>query len=443
MRKAFKKLWNDERGNMLVIAGVAMPMLMGAAGLATDTIQWALWKRELQRAADSAAIAGVYDRYKADGDTANTENAVNRDLELNNHTGTNMGLLDTYPKVEFPDDSADGTLQDQVSVTLAIQKRLGFSSMFMDAAPVITASATAATVPGGGTYCVIGLDEDPADSGITIAGSTHLDLGDCSLIANSRNKLKAVDNNGNGSRVWAKSLAAAGAVEHSNSDRWDVDSYDPYSQPAEDPLETLDVPSSCDKTISISNKSKDYPIDRSTAAAGDAGQTVCINGDVTVKGALTLGAGTYVINGGDLTMNEATASLRCTGCTIILTGATSDDVGNFRLTGGTLDISAPTAEGHAYRGVALYQDRLAESDGSKSENHVNGNGTVGVQGAIYTPGRSILYNGGGDMTAVCMLVIGHKVQFSGNSAIKAADDPDCVDLGIPQSNRKRPIRLVA
>lgn len=444
MRNAFKRLWNDDRGNMLVIAGVAMPLLMGAAGLATDTIQWALWKRELQRAADSAAIAGVYDRVRADGDTANATNAVNRDLELNNHTGKNLGFVDTYPQISFPADSGDGTLRDQVSVTLAVQKRLSFSGMFMDAAPVITASATAATVPGGDTYCVIGLDPSASVSGITIAGSTHLDLGDCSLIANSKNPNKAVDNNGNGSNVKAKSLAAAGAVEHSNSDRWNVESYDPYSSPADDPLADLPVPSSCDKTIAISDKNKDYPIDRSTAAADDSGKTVCISGDVTVKGALTLGSGTYVIDSGTLRMTENGASLKCNECTIILTDKTgSESIGNFDLSGGTLDITAPTAEGHTYRGVALYQDRRATSDGSKNENHVNGNGAVGVQGAIYTPGRSILYNGGGDLTAVCMLVIGLKVQFSGSSSIKAADDPDCVDLGIPQTAGNRPIRLVA
>ena len=55
MIKAFKKLWNDKRGNALIIAGAALPLLVGSAGLATDTIQWALWKRQLQRAADSAA----------------------------------------------------------------------------------------------------------------------------------------------------------------------------------------------------------------------------------------------------------------------------------------------------------------------------------------------------------------------------------------------------
>ena len=60
MIKLLKKLMRDRRGNALVIAGASLPLVIGAAGLATDTIQWALWKRQLQRAADSAALAGVY-----------------------------------------------------------------------------------------------------------------------------------------------------------------------------------------------------------------------------------------------------------------------------------------------------------------------------------------------------------------------------------------------
>ena len=42
-----KKLWRDRRGNALMIAGAALPLLVGSAGLATDTIQWTLWKRQL------------------------------------------------------------------------------------------------------------------------------------------------------------------------------------------------------------------------------------------------------------------------------------------------------------------------------------------------------------------------------------------------------------
>ena len=59
MVKFLRKLLGNERGNFLLIAAAAFPLLIGFAGLAVDTIQWVLWKRELQRAADSAAIAGV------------------------------------------------------------------------------------------------------------------------------------------------------------------------------------------------------------------------------------------------------------------------------------------------------------------------------------------------------------------------------------------------
>ena len=60
-----RKLLKDRRGNALAIACAAMPMIIGCAGLATDTIEWTLWKRQLQRAADSAALAGAYDRAQA------------------------------------------------------------------------------------------------------------------------------------------------------------------------------------------------------------------------------------------------------------------------------------------------------------------------------------------------------------------------------------------
>ena len=62
MIASFKKLWRDKRGNALVIAAAALPLVLGSVGLASDTIQWSLWKRQLQRTADSAALAGPRSR---------------------------------------------------------------------------------------------------------------------------------------------------------------------------------------------------------------------------------------------------------------------------------------------------------------------------------------------------------------------------------------------
>ena len=73
-----------------------MPLVIGSAGLATDTVEWALWKRQLQRAADSAAMAGVY--AVIDGKTAST--GATNDLLTNDHTGiTRASTTVTTPTV--------------------------------------------------------------------------------------------------------------------------------------------------------------------------------------------------------------------------------------------------------------------------------------------------------------------------------------------------------
>ena len=43
----FGKLMRSKRGNVLAIAAATLPLFIAAAGLATDTIQWTLWKRQL------------------------------------------------------------------------------------------------------------------------------------------------------------------------------------------------------------------------------------------------------------------------------------------------------------------------------------------------------------------------------------------------------------
>ena len=437
-----KKVWRDRRGNALVIAGAALPLIVGAAGLASDTIQWTLWKRQLQRAADSGALSGVYTRIQTDTQTE-VEAAVTHDISLNLHTWM---ALHASPTIERLSNSGNET--SPVRVTLQLQQGLPFSSMFMSSAPIIRAVATAASVPGGGQYCVIGLDPSAKAVGIDIAGSTYLDLGTCSLIADSTNPSNAANNGtsskngGSGSTVIAASLAAAGGVNYSKN--WTVGEYDPYSPPVADPYADLasHIPTSsdCSKTISIAKK--DYPMDRTTGATKDtAGQTVCITGDVTVQGSLKLQTNvTYVINGGGLTMNATGSSLSCDGCTIILTNFSDPTkTGNIKLTGGTLDISAPTADG-TWKGIALYQDARATDTGLKTQNQINGNNGASVEGVIYIPNQSLLYNGGSSTNAACLQIVVKRAEFSGNSAMKVLNQ--CPDYDFDGGTSRR-VRLVA
>ena len=51
-----RPLLRDERGNALMFTALAMPLLIGCAGLAVDTIKWVYTKRDLQAAVDAAAM---------------------------------------------------------------------------------------------------------------------------------------------------------------------------------------------------------------------------------------------------------------------------------------------------------------------------------------------------------------------------------------------------
>ena len=74
-----KDLMSSERGNVFVVAAAVMPLLLGSAAFAIDTIQLSVWKRQLQRAADSGAIAGAYALSLGDDE----ETAIHNDLDKN------------------------------------------------------------------------------------------------------------------------------------------------------------------------------------------------------------------------------------------------------------------------------------------------------------------------------------------------------------------------
>ena len=54
-----RRLKRSERASVLAMAAFAMPVMIGAAGLATDITQCMLSQRQLRQQADAAALAGA------------------------------------------------------------------------------------------------------------------------------------------------------------------------------------------------------------------------------------------------------------------------------------------------------------------------------------------------------------------------------------------------
>src|SRR4051794_38025963 len=248
----FGKLWRNKRGNTLAIAAATMPLFIGAAGLATDTIQWTLWKRQLQRAADSAAIAGVYNRVSADGATTTTDAAVTHDLSLNLHSfyALKTGKPNCSGKctLAYPADTA--VQEDQVTVTIAIQQPLTFSSFFTSTAPTITATSTGASVSAGGTACMQALESSASTTGISNNGNTTVTAPTCILYSNSPSANSA--SAGGSSLVTAKAVAAVGGI--SQSSNWHVTKYLPYSPALKDPFSNVEPgPMTCTTAAASKN----------------------------------------------------------------------------------------------------------------------------------------------------------------------------------------------
>jgi Flp pilus assembly protein TadG len=414
-----KKLWRDKRGNAVMIAAASLPLLMGSVGLATDTIQWTLWKRELQRAADSAALAGSYSRYE--GGTSSS--AVSQDLTSTAHgwrpgqTRTTPSLLGGYPQVsDLPNTTAYSA---GVQVTLAVQRQLSFSSMFMSAAPIITTTARAAAIDQG-DFCVVAL-ENGTTSGITIGGSANVNMG-CGIISNSISIDEAIDSNGNAYSLIASPVAGSGGLPAASLASHGATNIQPYHLPQADPYAgkfSTDIPSGT--------------VCKADVAAGTVSGIVqpgCYNSFNPGNGTTNLAPGTYYLNNTGLDINGNT-NIVGAGVTIIFTGTTP---GSLSMNGNsTLNLSAPTSGD--YEKMLFIQSSAAAA---ANANLINGNNGSSLDGALYFPKGQLNFTGNASAATKCAMIVGLRVDFGGNTAIQN----DTTGCTAPDKVKGKMIRLI-
>ncbi len=416
----FRKLWKNKRGNALVIAGAALPLVIGSAGLASDTIQWVLLKRQLQRAADSAAIAGVYARVLGNDQTA----AINTDLTKNQNTG--YSLQSGYPQISNPIIT---NTTNAVRVVLQVTQPLHFSGLFISTSPAIQAAATAATVATG-NYCVVSLENTSA-TGITATGNSNIDLG-CGMITDSTSLNAAIATGS--SSVHATPIAAVGDIQ--DSAHWNSAELLPFTVAETDPFANVNVPpfTGCQGNANKLQVTSNTTYNHST----DTG-IVCFS-DMSLNGNVTLGSATYIIDSGNLSIG-AQANVTCNGCTFVLTSSNSGvsgiQIGNVSINGGAeLHLTPPTSGN--FSNILMYQDRRAPS-GSSQSNQINGNSNSTFTGAFYFPTRILDINGTSNLNFTCAQFVARNVNFSGNGSVTNT----CTGGYGPNGIAGKHVRLVA
>ncbi|UUR09159.1 pilus assembly protein TadG-related protein [Sphingomonas glaciei] len=433
MLRLLKKLQRNERGNVLILAGFAMPLIIGSAGLAVDTVQWALTKRQLQRAADSAALAGVYATVQGASQTASQ--AVDYELNIsgnnpNSRNATGLPLTAADVAVSFP---AAAGWANPVRVELTRTQIPAFSSMFLPQL-TISAGATAATIRTG-VYCVVSL-VNTAATGITATGNGDINLG-CGMITNSTSLTAAIATGS--SDVFASPVAAVGAVPASNN--WNGAELLPFTVKQDDPYAGISPPtvSPCKGNSNKLDVPNNGNVDRTTVDT--AGSVVCVS-DMSVNGTLKLQSATYYIDGGNFDLGS-NANISCTGCTIILSNsdATSTDIGRVTMNAqANANMTAPSSG--PYSGLLFYQDRRAVPTNNNA-NHINGTSTSTFGGAMYFPRTHLNINGNAGLRFTCAQFVSWTVEFSGNSGITNTINNSCNDGSDPNAILGRHVRLVA
>lgn len=381
-----------KRGNVLILAGLLMPAMIGVAGLAVDTIMWTLDKRQLQRSADSAALAGGFAKAQSHDSVASALMDIQR---------TNKLILQDQPIIETPPSIGSYSGKDTaVRVVLRTSRPMTFSSLFLDSAPLIEVASTAAIISNG-NFCVISLDDSNA-VGVEVTGSAIVDLN-CGIFANSGGA--SAVSVGGASSVKSTPVAAVGGVPAS-SRYASPTTLMPFSLKQPDPFSQLPVPelSNCRPKISV------QPNRQEVISPG------CYKG-IDIKGSAQFEPGTYYVDGSEVSFGSQ-ASAVGNGVTFVLgsSEAATDPskIATLNINGGaTLDLKAP--ETGMFKGVLFYQDPRSVSG---TTNRINGNSLSKIEGAFYFPKQNLDFNGNSGLTTDCVQFVAYRVTFSGNSAIQ-------------------------
>ena len=424
-----RTLWSDARGNALMLTALALPVAIGAAGLGVHTMQLAHVKRELQREADSAAMAGAYSLYQDQTNSTATAQA-NKALTQN---ALVPGATATITPGAYTSGST--TYASAMYVRLVSTQPTALMALFGRSTSTVAAEARAAVISDG-KVCFLALEAGNT-TGITFAGNSTMNLG-CGAGTNSKNSSQAINVNGQ-PIVNASPLVAMGGIASANyasgtvllpnhaalSDPFSGNSYNPTASANGKEVNNLPCKSGNQwKSINISSSSP--PVDDSSGSLYPPG---CY-GTINIQGTLTLKSGTYFLvesgNSNGLQIG-AQAHFTCLKCTFVLTSATPSDDKSFatmNINGGA-EVHLSAADSGAYNGISIYRDSRAAADSIT----INGNANSSYSGAFYFPKDTLTFNGNSDtsltggMSLTCFQMVALRLSFSGNSTITNTCDP--------------------
>jgi hypothetical protein len=378
----------SQRGTILVLAVIAIPVILAGLGLVIDNGHAYDTKRRLQKAADAAAIAAAQELRRGKVGTFRDAAIENASLNGVEAPAAEINIFNPPKTGKRAGDPAF------VEVELRRESPLYFMRAFYEDALVVEARAIAGVTPK--RQCVIALNTS-ASPGLQVGGSASVNFGDCGVHVNSESSTAA--RSVGGGTLQASSIDIAG--EYSGN------GFSPPpmtgSDAAEDPLVDLPAPTigKCDSNNLLKVQS---------AVTLNPG-VYCGGIEITGQGKVTFKPGVYVLKGGGLTVRGGGV---LEGDEVMFYN-TGPKYGPFDISSNSLaKLSAPTTG--LYAGILFFTDRTITS---KQENHFSGNSESYFTGAFYFPSTSVTFTGTSGMQIQKMLIIADSMTFMGNTQIES------------------------
>lgn len=399
MRGAVNGFIAPVAGALLPITALMLPVLLLFAALGVDFGYWMMAKRDLQTAADSAALSAMHEYVNGEFNEADLTAVALRQATNNGYTSPPGGALVM-------------TVLDPTRIQVDIQQPASrfFSVLLPDQIITIAVSATAGVVPGTGNYCMLALDES-IDHAVEFAGNSVGSIS-CGVAAKSNSDSALFVQ----STLDTNQVSVAGDIEVQGVGTLNVDEPPILDAYLVDPYEDLEVPvapAGCDYNNKVVNNQSDVVL---------LPGRYCNGLRLTNASNLTFAPGVYIIDSGEFqsTLNSTATGI---GVTFILTetaASSGSDYASLQFTGNTaMNLTAP--DSGPYSGILFYQDRDAPSfqGANLIEDSVGGNTALNFSGAMYFPSQELKFDGHAVLQsgASCLQVIGRKVTFLGDSRI--------------------------
>jgi Putative Flp pilus-assembly TadE/G-like len=392
-----------------------MPVLIGAIGLGAEVSNWRVLHREMQDAADSAAIAAAANN----GPTYATEAQ-----SVAAQYGFANGVGQVTVAVSNPATAAGCTANCYVvtvsqKVPLSLSQVIGYTGdTTVNGEKGVTIAATAvATVVGHTQYCILALAGSGAQ-GITSNGAPKADLNGCNVMSDTSATCNGHNLNAN---IGAAYTTNNGCGNTQLSNQPIVT--DPYSHLASS------IPSdNCGGSYPQEPaKKKDPPLPASNQLSGTYSfpSTKVMCGDQQLIGNTTINNTVLVIENGQLDTNGYT--LTGDDLTVIFSGSN----GSYQHVpggGGTLDITPP--DSGTWSGVAIYQDPALTTGVNISA--AGNSPTWNISGLIYLPHSSVTLSGAVNKSsqgATCFAMVIDNITINGTGDI-FANDNQCNSAGL-------------